>query len=590
MSFPLVSQENVEFQQLKGENVSTQSITYAIAQDSLGNLWVASEEGVLKHNSKYYKVYNTYNGLPEILGNRTTEIFIDSSERIWIGLEKGVGLYDKSLDLFTSVESSLDINPSLITTIREDEDGHIWVAGFNGLWLLNELDGSFEFNRIASTQDIQDLQPFGSYLIYGTSKALYAYNRKTDVFREIDIDGNSNDISTIRVINSEIYIGTKAGRLFKLDFNFKFQKEIQMKMPITNLISDILQNKDGSLYIGTDGDGVYHVTHDFKLINHWTEDTNDINSLSSNGVYDLAIGKENMLWIATYGGGINYFDPGRLPFKKIQHQFNNRNSIVANFTRSIARDNSGNYWFGTEKKGVSIWNPSNNKWTHIPNMEVGVKNVGDIVLALEPDGTIMWVGTYNSGLFKVNINTLQRTHYNEFNNKLIKKVYALLKDTRGNLWVGGIDADLAVISKAGNISFYPIQQVKSIYETRDGHILTAGRFGVFRIDPETKQFESVENLKPNINTLSYATVNNIVENDEGQLILGTNGEGIVFYNPETKRINKLTMNEGMPSDIVQSVLLSSDSSIWASTTKGLAKIKISENDTIINGKIIIHKG
>ena len=48
------SQNNIEFKQLLGENVSIQSITYAIAQDSIGNIWIASEEGVLKHNSKFY--------------------------------------------------------------------------------------------------------------------------------------------------------------------------------------------------------------------------------------------------------------------------------------------------------------------------------------------------------------------------------------------------------------------------------------------------------------------------------------------------------------------------------------------------------
>ena len=42
----IFSQNNIEFKQLAGENVSTQSITYDIEQDKAGNLWIASEEGV----------------------------------------------------------------------------------------------------------------------------------------------------------------------------------------------------------------------------------------------------------------------------------------------------------------------------------------------------------------------------------------------------------------------------------------------------------------------------------------------------------------------------------------------------------------
>ncbi len=113
------SQSTVEFRQLRGENVPTQSITYAVANDSIGNVWVASEEGVLKHNSKFYKIYNSYNGLPKAIGNRIKEVFVDSKQRIWIGTEKGVCVYNEDLDVFDFVESEGDLNPSLVDVIVE---------------------------------------------------------------------------------------------------------------------------------------------------------------------------------------------------------------------------------------------------------------------------------------------------------------------------------------------------------------------------------------------------------------------------------------------------------------------------------------
>ena len=61
ITFCAESQSEFEFEQLIGDNVTTQSITYAIEQDSIGNLWIASEEGVMKYNSDVIKVYNTYN-------------------------------------------------------------------------------------------------------------------------------------------------------------------------------------------------------------------------------------------------------------------------------------------------------------------------------------------------------------------------------------------------------------------------------------------------------------------------------------------------------------------------------------------------
>ena len=194
----------------------------------------------------------------------------------------------------------------------------------------------------------------------------------------------------------------------------------------------------------------------------------------------------------------------------------------------------------------------------------------------------MWIGTYNNGLFKMNINSLKSTHYNVLNNKLLKKVYAIHKDSKNNIWVGGIEGDLAVINPQDQIETYPIQQLKSIRENRSGNILITGRYGVYNINPFTKEFKLIEALKPDKNTLAYSTINSVYETKNGHLMLATNGEGLVFYNPENQEIKKLTISSGMPSDIVQGIITRSDSNIWASTTRGLANIIITEKDTVIN--------
>ena len=128
------AQNTMMFEQLTGDNVSTQSIAYATKQDAIGNIWIASEEGILKHNSKSFKFYNTYNGLPESLNNRITQLFIDSKQRIWAGSEKGICLYDETLDEFILVGNEKSINPSLVIAFAEDSKGNIWIGGYNGLW------------------------------------------------------------------------------------------------------------------------------------------------------------------------------------------------------------------------------------------------------------------------------------------------------------------------------------------------------------------------------------------------------------------------------------------------------------------------
>ncbi|MDB4225655.1 ATP-binding protein [Algibacter sp.] len=575
------SQSNTEFQQLKGANVSTQSITYSVAQDSVGNLWVASEEGVLKHNSKFYRIYNTYNGLPELFSNRTTKVFIDSKQNIWIGSEKGICIYDANLDVFKIVKGSIDINPSLVTSIQEDSQGNIWVGGFNGLWKYNVNSKPKELVRIIGNHNIQSLQPYKNQIIFGTPKGVFIYNKDTENLKEKALDDNLNNVSLVTCIDDYIIIGTKVGSLFKLLPLEDKIISINLDPNLVNPITDAFKNENNNIFISTDGNGLYLTNEIFSILNHFKEDSNNPNTLSSNGIYDILLKKENILWIATYGGGINYLDYNRLPFQKIRHRFNDKNTLISNFTRSIAKDNNGNLWFGT-KKGVSIWNVTNNTWKHISNLSNSKVKNEDIVLALEPDNDFMWIGTYNNGLFKMNINSFKSNHLNATNKNLVNKIYDIYKDTNGNIWVGGIQGDLALINEDSKIENYPIQQLKSINETRSGNILITGRNGVYDINPKTKEFKLIEALKPNKNTLAYSTINSLHETKKSNLILATNGEGLVFYDSKNQITKKLTISSGMPSDIVQGIIPISDTNIWASTTKGLANIKITEKDTLIN--------
>ena len=583
MSQFIFSQNRIEFQQLEGENVSTQSITYAIEKDSNGNLWIASEEGVLKHNSKYYQIYNTYNGLPEELNNRVSNLFIDSKQQVWIGLERGVCKYNKSLDVFKIIPSVEDVNPSLISSITEDKDGNIWVGGFNGLWRLGVNKQARGFVRVLSDQNIQALFSTKGKMFCGTSKGLFVYDFKKAVYKEVKLNSALNNISFIGEINSSIIVGTKTGQLYKISSDFKTGNLINIGIQLSSSINDVIKKDANTIYIATDGEGLFRLDSSFSVLINYKEDANNEMALSSNGIYDIELGNENILWIATYGGGVNYFDTEGLPFQKIQHKLNDKNSLVANFTRSIAVDTNGNLWFGT-KNGVSIWNKKTNQWKHIDNLINSKFFTEKIVLALESQKEFMWIGTYNSGLIKININTFKSTHYNSVDSgfKLPKKVYAVFKDKNSNIWVGGMEGDLSRINLKNEIETYPIQQIKAICQTSSGDILTVGRHGVYKINDVSKSFELIEELKPNKNTLAYSTINSVVETETGDLILGTNGEGVIFYNSKSKKVKKITINSGMPSDIVQGIIAVSANDIWASTTKGLVHIIVSAKDTLIN--------
>ena len=81
--------------------------------------------------------------------------------------------------------------------------------------------------------------------------------------------------------------------------------------------------------------------------------------------------------------------------------------------------------------------------------------------------------------------------------------------------------------------------------------------------------------------MAYSTVNAVHVTKGNQYVIATNGEGILFFNPTTQQVKQLKISNGMPSDIVQGILALDERNIWASTTKGLTQLFISDTDTII---------
>ncbi|APY08242.1 hypothetical protein BWZ20_07980 [Winogradskyella sp. J14-2] len=574
------AQDNVEFRQLRGNNVPTPSITYAVDKDSIGNIWIATEEGVLKHNSKNYKIYNSYSGLPEIMNNRIKEVFVDTEQRIWIGSQKGISLYNDSLDIFEYIETDEAINPSLIEVIIEDDNHNIWAGGFNGIWKYDEA--SKRFLRKVSNHNIQALHCLRNKLVFGTPKGVYHYDHKNDKLLEIPLNTNKKNIRYITNIDNQLFIATKTGQLYKINDVRHTVSRINFDFNLSDAITDIIKDTDSTYLLATDGEGIFKLNSKFKKLDTYKENPNEMYSLSSNGIYDIHLDQEGILWIATYGGGLNYFNSNIAPFQNIRHKINDPNSIITNFTRAVSKDANGNFWFGT-KKGVSIWNRSSNTWRHLKNLSISNTNEDVIVLSLEPDGDFMWIGTYNEGLIKVNINTLRPIHCNlKLSNNLVEKVYAIHKDSKGNVWAGGIEKDLSVISTKNEVTTYPIQQIKSIIESESGDILIAGRQGVYRVNHNTGNFGLIEELLPDKSDLAYSTINAVLPTKQNTYILATNGEGLLFFNPKNKIIHKLKISSGMPSDIVQGIVQIGANNFWASTTNGLAHIITRKSDTLIN--------
>lgn len=588
VSFPLSGQVSRHFERISSEDGLQQSIVYSIAQDSFDNIWAGTEEGVVRYNSRETFLYNKYKGFSGHTRNRTSKIFIDSQQQIWVGTEEGVSRYNPVADRFDPVKTAVNSGPILVKQITEDDHGNIWIGGFNGIWVYHvDTDASKEgLIQVSRELNVLSLYCDRDRVIAGSDRGLYVFEAASAVLRPIGFEEEVDKlaITAIHRVGTEFWLGTRDKGLFKADDSLTKLESVPLPLGSNRAypINRILVDAENHIFLATDGAGLLYLDEEGKLLDRHKNDPNLVNSISSDGIYDVLLDAEDRLWIATYGGGINTFDLSENTFQTVRHRLNDSGSLSHNFTRAILEDSEGNIWFGT-KEGISIWNRKQGTWRHLASL-AGTEAESDIVMALAEQGDYIWAGTYGRGAFRIDKRDFSVLHYSKDSPEErrigLMRIYAARVDSAGNCWLGGIEEGLYRISPDGKMAVYPLSQIRHITESRNDRMLVSGRFGVQRIAGDS--IVDIATLKAGQNGLSYTTISCLYEDENGSLVLGTNGNGLIFHNIETGKNSFLDPNKNLPSDIVQGILRDEWGTFWVSTTRGLVRINLTGQDTLLS--------
>ena len=576
------AQEVPGIEKLTEINGSFQKIN-EIQQDSIGNLWIASDEHVQRYNSFFSEFYTQFKGMPESLGKINT-LFIDSQNRIWTGAENGLYRYDPQANVFVSIPSERTNTKTNVQQIAEDEFGKIWIGSNNGIWNYTR-DQLVLISPFPSKQSVNELAPVDQRVVFGTSKGLFSLNKESGQYKKIALASNKDfDIKSIFFTGDYYLIGTQKNGLYKTDRNFKNPEKVY-GLPYSAQITpieDVTMDKDGNVYVASNGDGLLILDEKLKLASHYLQQEGNNLSLSDNALNGLFLDKYNTLWVSTESGQINSINLKQNNFEFVRHDPKKYSSLADNFTTAIEEDTNGNVWFGT-RLGLSVWNRSSDSWQHLKNLSFKYQsNVPDIIRDLEADGAHMWVATFNDGVYKININTFLRAQYStDASNKTgLQKVNALLVDSHKNVWAGGEDGNLTRISPTNEIKSFTLRGINTMAQLSNGDVLAAGKNGVFQIHTASNAFQPIKKLNPNNQNLPYFNINAISETLSGEIVLATEGSGIVIYDPQTGSVKVINVKSGLPSNRVLGLLIYGRNEVWAGTNKGLVNFVIEEDPKI----------
>jgi len=91
-----------------------QNDVYSIAEDSRGNIWIATQGGIskyLKSKNKFvnYNLHEYFEELLELGYHSAFEVFVDSKDRVWVGTSyHGALLFNKDDNSFVHIPQQSD--------------------------------------------------------------------------------------------------------------------------------------------------------------------------------------------------------------------------------------------------------------------------------------------------------------------------------------------------------------------------------------------------------------------------------------------------------------------------------------------------
>ncbi len=254
--------------------------------------------------------------------------------------------------------------------------------------------------------------------------------------------------------------------------------------------------------------------------------------------------KAPVLWIGTQRNGLNAYNYDTGQSASYLHEDDNPNSIITNEVTGLCHAFGGGLWVATFWNGVDRFDAASGHFEHY-NMS-NVKGLPDnqAWCVMDAGGGIVFVGHVSRGLSVMD--TRRRTAHNFMHDPADpasiagNEVHSLLRDSRGNIWVGtdhGLDLFVTATGKFIHITDGGrlVNRVYDIREMSDGTLWAAVEQTGIAILTYTQGLPASLGLHADYlragyepGSLNTASLRCLYEDSFANVWIGTYGSGVNF--------------------------------------------------------------
>lgn len=412
-----------------------------------------------------------------------------------------------------------------------------------------------------------------------TTKQERLSNKLTFYTIDTDLGLSNNQVKSIEEDKlGFIWVGTSDG-INRYDGNqFKVFRQETSNLT-NNYIQQIRRCENGSLFVATDGG--------LNIFNPRTEEFSFFQSdlaYISNSINSVLQLKDHKLLVGAYDEGLHIFKNNK-SVGFYSHQSEHLNSLSSNKISCLTNQNDSIVWIGTFDNGLNKLNIKRKEVIRYP-----YKNKDEAIInaVLVDQKNNVWVGTH-SGL-KIFTATGKEFHLGQQKTTRglsDEVVLSLEEDDFGQIWIGTQYGGLNILDRESlfdnpekpSIKWYLPKEnnssvsdatISALYKDSSGNMWIGTSAGLNFVDPSGEALTLISNDLYNSERIAHNRVFAIEELSENKLILGTDGGGIDLYDLKSGNFDYgvYSSSNKLSTNYINTIYKDSKDRLWIGTYKG----------------------
>ena len=559
----VVAQETKQFsfRNLTVNEGLSQNSVVSIAQDSIGYIWFATQDGLNKYDSKNFTYYNKqFHDITRPTYSQLGQLYKDDFGDFWIySLNGWLEHYNYKTKTFEPV-----VEIPLTTKIYRYNKSKLWIGGLDGLYEVDIETKTVikKFQNTLNTVSVFDIISLDENVYLATSNGIYEINENKIIqsFSKEPIP-----FSVLAIKDDLLFAGTYGNGLhcYNLiskqknnEWSFLFPKQLN--------IQDILIDTKSRLWLATYGNGVFVKETQDKAVKHFLEKKDNPFALHYNDVLTIFEDNTGVIWLGTDGAGLSYYDEHLSKFNVITNR-QVPDNVSVDVVRAIVVDSKKTIWLGTSGKGLTSVKPFKEDYTTFTTKNSAINS--DRIMSLCIVNDDLWIGFQNKGLQIKQKNGTFKT-ISSLENLTIWKIYT---DSYNTIWLCTQEQGLIKVDQNAKIikrinqdnSGLTTNNIRTIEEDTNGTLwIGTETNGLFKLDNQTQNVFKIDDITDKIKSLYF---------NENTLWIGTNGNGITAYSISNGITKNYTTDDGLANNVIYGILPDTEGNLWLSSNKGISK-------------------